>query len=115
MAKAADPGPAGALALAKGIEMQPVRFNGQVVALESVNPPGAVRVLGAAMWSRAWLQFIPETLVIDGRSARDIYEDALTNQAVNAPRDSPANPLIHNVGGQIPAANRALAASKSGP
>jgi hypothetical protein len=113
MAKAADPGPAGALTLAKGIEMRPVIFNGKVVALESVNPPGAVRVLGAAMWSRAWLQFIPETLTIDGRSARDIYDDALTNQAINAPRDSPANPLIHNVGQQIPAANQAL--TKSGP
>jgi hypothetical protein len=69
-----------------------------------VNPPGAVRVVGAAMWSRQWIDggFIVEP------TAKAKYENALNNQAMNAPRDSPGNPLIYNTGRQIPAANKAI-------
>jgi hypothetical protein len=95
----------GALTLAAGIQLRPVVINGQVVALESVYPPGAVRIVGAAMWSRAWVR---ERYIVDP-SAIDIYEKALREQALTAPRDSPANPLIHNVGKQIPTANTTLA------
>ena len=95
----------GALTLAAGIQLRPVVVNGQVVALESVHPPGAVRVVGAAMWSRAWVR---ERYIVDP-DAITVYEKALREQAQTAPRDSPANPLIHNVGRQIPAANTALA------
>lgn len=86
--------------------MRPVVVDGQVVALESVNPPGAVRVVGAAMWSRAWIDgdFIQDPTAIR------IYDLALKNQARSAPRDSPGNMLIHNVGKQVPAANAELAA-----
>jgi hypothetical protein len=91
----------GALTLATGLIMRPVVVAGQVVALESVNPPGAVRVVGAAMWSPAWIK---RGLIV-GFDAVKIYEKALKEQALSAPRDSPANPLIHNVGEQIPAAN----------
>lgn len=101
---AATSGATGALTLAAGIQMRPVVVNGQVVALESVNPPGAVRVVGAAMWSRAWVE---EGMIADP-SAITIYEKALKEQARGAPRDSPGNMLIHNVGQQVPAANTAI-------
>jgi hypothetical protein len=101
---AATSGATGALTLAAGIRMRPVVVNGQVVALESVNPPGAVRVVGAAMWSPAWIK---ERFIVD-RDAVAIYEEALKEQARGAPRDSPGNMLIHNVGQQIPAANTAI-------
>ena len=99
LAAPVETGKAGALTLAQGLEMRPVVVNGQVVALESVNPPGAVRVVGAAMWSPAWLKAIADP------GARAKYEFALSKQAAAAPRDSPANPLIYNVGKQVPAAN----------
>jgi hypothetical protein len=101
-AEIGDPGAGrmkGAVGLAQGIELRPVVVDGQVVALESVDPPGAVRILGAAMWSRLWLAQIPDA------AQSQIFRDALDNQARNAPRDSPVLPLIHNVGKQIPAAN----------
>ena len=101
---AATSGSVGALTLASGIVMRPVLVNGQVVALESVNPPGAVRVVGAAMWSRAWIR---ERYIVDP-DAIMIYEKALNEQARGAPRDSPGNMLIHDVGQQIPAANTAV-------
>ena len=106
-AKGAMPG---ALTLAKGIEMRPIVVDGQVVALESVKPPGAVRVVGAAMWSRAWIDggFISETEFVNGMPARDVYSNALQNQALSAPRDSPGNMLIHNTGNQVPTANTVL-------
>jgi len=98
---AAPTGATGALTLATGLKMRPVVVNGQVVALESVFPPGAVRVVGAAMWSPGWIQ---RELIVDFDAIK-IYKKALTEQTIDAPRDSPANPLIHNVGQQIPAAN----------
>lgn len=90
--------------------MRPVVVDRQVVALESVNPPGAVRVVGAAMWSPAWIErgLISETEFVNGMPARDVYSNALQNQALSAPRDSPGNMLIHNTGKQIPAANTAV-------
>ena len=36
-------------------ELTVVEVNGAVVALESVNPKGAVRIIGAAMWSGLWI------------------------------------------------------------
>lgn len=108
---AAPTGAVGALALAKGLEMRPVVINGQVVALESVYPPGAVRVVGAAMWSPGWIE---HRLIID-IDAIKIYRKALAEQALGAPRDSPANPLIHNVGSQIPAANTKVGTPPPGP
>ena len=89
--------------------MRPVVVNGQVVALESVYPPGAIRVVGAAMWNPAWIK----GSYIRSRDAVAIYEQALQKQALGTPRDSPANPLIHNVGNQIPAANTTLHAGTS--
>jgi len=59
------------------------------------------------MWSPAWIK---GRFIID-RDAIAIYNNALETQAIGAPRDSPANPLIHNVGKQIPAANTVLGAS----
>jgi hypothetical protein len=97
-------GMVGALTLAAGLKMRPVVVNGEVVALESINPPGAVRVVGAAMWSPAW---ISGGFIVDF-DAIAIYRNALDRQALGAPRDSPGNVLIHNVGKQIPAANTPL-------
>jgi hypothetical protein len=56
----ADSGTAGALTLAKLVELRPVVVDGKVVALESIHPPGAVRIMGAAMWSPCWLERIPD-------------------------------------------------------
>lgn len=81
--------------------MRPVVINNQVVARESVNPPGAVRVVGAAMWSNAWIN---GDFLID-LDAIATYRKALDSQALGAPRDSLNNMLIHNVGKQITAAN----------
>lgn len=101
----------GALTLAKGLEMRPVVVNGLVVALESVYPPGVVRVIGAAMWSPAWIE---RGLIVDFDAIK-IYKKALAEQAIGAPRDSPANPLIRNVGDQVPAANTKIAENSRMP
>jgi hypothetical protein len=98
LANPAQPGPAGALTLADGILMRPVVKDGDVVALESVDPPGAVRVVGAAMWSSAWRKKIPPDQL-------PVYDKALMNQAKNGPRDSPQPSLLHHAAKQIPAAN----------
>jgi hypothetical protein len=86
---------------------------GKVVALESIDPPGAVRIVGAAMWSAGWFDSIPDQLMMPDPSnpaiqtpALDVYKKALATQANNTPRDSPANPLIHHVAEQIPVANQ---------
>ena len=102
-------GPKGAVTLADSLEMTVVEVNGEIVALESVNPKGAVRVLGAAMWSPSWI----ETRDGSQPCLRDPavvarYRQAMTNQALTAPRDSPGNPLLHNVGRQIVGANTVL-------
>jgi hypothetical protein len=88
--------------------MRPVVVDGMVVALESINPPGAIRVMGAAMWSGAWLDRIPA-------AHQPAYDNALRTQAKDGPRDSPANPLVHHVGQQIPAANAALGTDTGSP
>ena len=101
--------PKGALALAT-MELTIVEVNGQVVALESVNPKGAVRIVGAAMWSPLWIDGrAPGGARITDPVVVSRFRKAMTEQALNAPRDSPANPLLHNVGKQVPAANEALA------
>jgi hypothetical protein len=111
----AEPGPAGAVGLTStaGIFMRPVVRDGKVVALESIDPPGAVNVKGAAMWSGAWIKRIPETLRMTDPSdpstevfARQLYADALANQAKGGPRDSPLPPLVHHTVDQISAANQ---------
>jgi hypothetical protein len=108
-----EPGPAGAVGLAKGIQMRPVVRNGKIVALESIDPPGAVTVKGAAAWSGAWIERIPDKLMIPDPTdparevdARELYKDALANQAKQGPRDSPLPPLVHHVVTQIGAANQ---------
>ena len=60
IASPAVAGPAGAVQLGAnaGVKFKPVVRNGKVVALESIDPPGAVRVIGAAMWSGAWIRFV---------------------------------------------------------
>jgi hypothetical protein len=63
---------------------------------------GEVNAQLAALASGLWIPRIPEGL-------RPIYVAAFEQQAVGSPRDSPANPLVHHVGQQIPAANRARA------
>jgi hypothetical protein len=109
------PGPAGAVAIGAGTgaKFRPVVREGKVVALESIDPPGAVRVLGAGMWSGMWAKYIDAELVMPdpmrpGResTARQIFLDALESQAKGGPRDSPASALVHHVAGQVPAANR---------
>lgn len=60
------------------------------------------------MWSPAWERYIPRGPMVGGEDALLIYRNALKKQALGAPRDSPALPLIHNVGKQIPAANEGL-------
>ncbi|MFT3699673.1 MAG: DUF4157 domain-containing protein [Kofleriaceae bacterium] len=103
-----DAAPKGALALAT-MELTVVEMNGQVVALESVNPKGAVRIIGAAMWSPLWVDGgAPGGARITDPVAVARFNKAMTEQALGAPRDSPANPLLHNVGKQVPAANEAL-------
>jgi hypothetical protein len=92
----------GAATLAKGIELRPIVVDGQVVGLESVNPPGAVRIVGAAVWNRVWIKSIFQ------EAARSTFEEALDNQALGSPRDSPANPLVYNTSRQIPNANKAI-------
>ncbi|MBL0213631.1 MAG: hypothetical protein IPQ07_07100 [Myxococcales bacterium] len=82
------------------IEMKPKVVNGKVVALESVNPPGAVRVIGAAMWNGAWAN------AMTNEADKKVFNKALQSQADTAPRDSPANVLVHNVGQQIADANK---------
>ena len=108
-----DPGPAGAVGLAKGIEMRPVVRDGKVVALESIDPPGAVRVVGAAMWSGAWRDLVPDDVNMPDPmdptkniSMQQVFLNALAKQAAGQPRDSPLPPLVHHVADQIPAANR---------
>ena len=97
--RAPEPGPAGAATLTQGLQVRPVVVDGKVVALESIDPPGAVRILGAGMWSSLWISRMPENV-------RSVYVAALERQALGGPRDSPANQLIHHVGQQIPAANK---------
>lgn len=108
-----DPGPAGAVNLADGIKMRPVVRGNKVVALESIDPPGAVRVVGAAMWTAAWGRWIPNDISIPNPAdpvselgMRDVFMNALADQAKGGPRDSPASALVHHVVGQIPAANQ---------
>ena len=113
IAAGSDPGPAGAVKLADGIKMRPVVRGSKVIALESIDPPGAVRVIGAAMWTVAWGKWIPDDINIPDPmdptselSMREVFMNALANQAKGGPRDSPASPLIHHVAGQVPAANQ---------
>jgi hypothetical protein len=115
MAAPAVPGPAGAVTLgaSAGVKFRPVVKEGKVVALESIDPPGAVRVLGAGMWSGMWTKHIDADLVMADpmrpgheATALQIFLDALGNQAKGGPRDSPASALVHHVAGQIPAANK---------
>ena len=62
------------------------------------------------MWSGLWIDGnAPGGARITDPATVSRFRKAMTEQALSAPRDSPANPLLHNVGKQIPAANEALA------
>ncbi|HWU91140.1 MAG TPA: DUF4157 domain-containing protein [Kofleriaceae bacterium] len=111
----AVPGPAGAVTLGKGTgaKFKPVVKGGKVVALESIDPPGAVRVIGAGMWSGAWLDRISDQLDMPNPTkpgemikAQQLFKNALAEQANGAPRDSPMKALVHHVAQQVPAANQ---------
>jgi hypothetical protein len=113
-AAAAVPGPAGALTIGTvpSVTFRPVVRNGKVVALESIDPPGAIRVIGAAMWTGRWLRYISDAPMPDplrpGEQIQgtELFSRALSDQAKGSPRDSPASALVHHVAEQIPAANQ---------
>ena len=110
----AVPGPAGPVTLGgTRAEFKPVVKGGEVVALESINPPGVVRVIGAGMWSPAWINSISDNFMMadplkPGKqiSAQQLFKRALAEQAKGSPRDSPLSALVHHVAQQIPAANQ---------
>ena len=115
IAAPATPGPAGAVTIGKsaGVEFKPVVKHGKVVALESIDPPGAVRVIGAGLWSAGWLPRISDRIYMQDPikpneriTARQLFDHALKEQAQGSPRDSPASALVHHVAEQIPAANQ---------
>lgn len=111
----AAPGPAGAFTLGQGagVKFKPVVRGGKVVALESVDPPGAVRVIGAGMWTPAWIIHVSDNVDMPDPmkpgeviKAQQLFKNALAGQANGAPRDSPASALVHHVAQQVPAANQ---------
>lgn len=97
--------PGAAASLTKGLELRMIlNADGRLVGLESVDPPGAVRLMGAAFADMKMAEYVV-------KSERTLFRDKLAEQTSLLPANSKGvGPSLANAATNITAANDILAA-----